>query len=187
MKQLLPAIVIGFAILLFWLIPKMSRKPNPEALAVKSSNLVHKIESHIESPKQPRNWNKIHQRVVGLAILIYGLYLATLTGTITQFVILGIGAIGGGAAAGAGVGMLTYLVLGTVGAVTGGAGVALGILAMSLIGGGVGAIGAAAGGAGFRTLTYPLVSSWFWAPIAVLGIYVFLGVGKRKGAESIVG
>jgi len=149
---------------LFLFIPRFTRKNCTEQPTIKS----------------PIAWSKIHQRVVGIAILIFGIYLSTLTGTITHFVLPGVSAIGGGAAAGAGVGMLTYLVLGTVGAVTGGVGVALGILAMSFIGGGVGIIGAVAGGAGFRTLTYSLVSPWLWIPIMVLGIYISLGVGKQK-------
>jgi hypothetical protein len=197
MKPLLPAFAIGVAIILFWIIPKFFKKHETKARTTKvlptftieaTGPKIHyeKLSAHsIALPPKRTSWRDIHQRIVGIAILIYGLYLATLTGTITQFVLPGVGAIGGGAVAGAGVGLVTYIVLGTVGAVTGGVGVALGLLAMTLIGGSVGALGAAAGGVGFRTVSYPLVSAWFWVPVIIIGIYVFLGVGKSRSARKI--
>lgn len=102
----------------------------------------------------------------------------------TRFVLPGGPALGGGAAAGAEVGLLTYLVIGTVGVATGGTGVALGALAMSLIGGGVGAVGAAAGVSGFRALSYPLVSPWFWGPVIGLGIYLIVGRDVQRKLSS---
>ncbi|GAD22755.1 hypothetical protein AVS7_02515 [Acidovorax sp. MR-S7] len=127
---------------------------------------------------------RLHQRVIGLGIVFYGIYLSTLVGTMTRFVLPEATALGGGAAAGAGVGLLTYLVIGTVGVVTGGTGVALGALAMSLIGGGVGAVGAAAGVSGFRALSYPLVSPWFWGPVIGLGIYLIVGRDIQRKLSS---
>ncbi len=124
-------------------------------------------------------WRILHQKIVGLLIIAYGAYLATLTGTVTQFVIPGIGSIGGGAVAGAGVGFATWLVVGTVGVATGGVGIAIGAAAMTMIGGILGATGAATGGAGFTTVTYPLVSPFFWVPFILLGIYFVIG-GRRK-------
>lgn len=129
-------------------------------------------------------WRVLHQKVVGLLLIAYGAYLATLTGTITQFVIPGVGAIGGGAAAGAGVGFVTWLVVGTVGVVTGGVGIAIGSAAMTLIGGILGAAGAATGGVGFRSVSYPMITPFFWVPLVLLGIYFILGARKRKSAQD---
>lgn len=126
------------------------------------------------------DWRIVHQRLVGSAIVCYGVYLATLTGTVSTFVLPGLSAMGSGAAAGAGVGLLTYALIGTVGVVTGGVGIAVGGLAMALIGGGLGLTGALAGGAGFRTVTYPLVSHWFWAPVLAIGVYVFFGALRKR-------
>lgn len=125
-------------------------------------------------------WRALHQRLVGASIFFYGIYLATLTGTVTKLFLPGVGAIGGGAAAGVGAGLLTYALIGTVGVATGGVGIALGGFAMALIGGGFGIVGAFAGGIGFHTVTYPLVSPWFWGPILVLGAYVFVGASRKK-------
>jgi hypothetical protein len=151
MKAYVPAIIIAGLILVIWLVPwKLG--------GLKS----------------------LHRRGVGLLILLYGAYLATLTGTTTQFVLPGIGAIGGGAAAGAGIGLLTYAVFGTVGVVTGGTGWAIGAGLMALFGAGLGAAGGAAGTAGFRTVSYPLVSPVFWGPLLALGVYFLLGSAKRR-------
>ena len=167
------------------MIPRLLFKRKAPTTQIEDSSTVALAgkASAIERTSQP-SWKLVHQRVIGFSIFLYGIYLATLSGTATQFVLPGVGAIGGGAAAGAGVGIVTYLVLGTVGAVTGGAGVALGLLAMSLIGASLGAIGASAGGFGFRIVSYPLVSPWFWAPLIILGIYVLLGSGKRKASSG---
>lgn len=130
-------------------------------------------------------WRAAHRRVVAILIFIYGAYLATLTGTATQFVLPSVGAVGGGAAAGAGIGLLTYVAIGTVGVVTGGVGLAVGAGLMALVGAGLGAAGGAAGGAGFRSVSYPLVSPWFWIPVIVLSVYMFFGSSKkRKRAEE---
>jgi hypothetical protein len=129
-------------------------------------------------------WRVLHQKIIGLLLIAYGAYLATLTGTVTQFVLPGIGAVGGGAATGAGVGFVTWLVLGTVGVATGGVGLAIGATAMTLIGGALGAAGAATGGAGFATVTYPLVSPIFWVPLVLLGIYFNIGARKRKTMQE---
>lgn len=128
-------------------------------------------------------WRALHQKTVGLLIIAYGAYLATLTGTITRFVIPGIVSIGGGAAAGAGIGFATWLIIGTVGIATGGVGVAIGAAALTTIGGVLGAAGAAAGGSGFTTVTYPLVSPYFWVPLLLLGIYFVIG-GRKKSIQA---
>jgi hypothetical protein len=112
----------------------------------------------------------IGRRFSGLLLTIYGIYLAALTGSSTQFVIPGVGSIGAGAAAGAGVGFLTWALVGTLGVATGGAGFAIGAAGMVLIGTIVGGVGAASGGVGFETITYPLVSPWFWVPIIIVGL-----------------
>lgn len=129
-------------------------------------------------------WKRLHQRTIGLMLAAYGVYLATLTGTITQFVIPGVGAVGGGAAVGAGIGFATWLLVGTVGVATGGVGLAIGAAGMAVIGGLFGAAGAAAGGAGFRTISYPLISPWFWGPVVILGIYLIVGSIKKNNDGS---
>lgn len=112
-----------------------------------------------EQAARHESLKRLHRRVVGLGIVPYGVYLSTLTGgTTMRWVLPGIGAIGGGAATGAGIGLLTYLAVGTVGVVTGGVGIALGAAAMALIGGGVGAVSAATGGFGYCAVVYPLVT-----------------------------
>ena len=121
-----------------------------------------------------------HQRIVGLSLLCYGWYLSTLTGSYTALVLPGIGAIGGGALAGGGVGFFTWVIIGTVGVATGGTGIALGALAMSCIGAALGATGAATGGFGIKTINYPLVSPIFWVPLLVLGVYFLIGSLKKK-------
>lgn len=126
-------------------------------------------------------WKVLHQRVMGWTVLFYGMWLATLTGTVTKLVLPGLGAVGGGAAAGAGCGLLTYFVIGTVGVVTGGVGLAVGAGVMATIGGVLGAVGGTVGGFGFKTITYPLISPWAWVPICIIGVYFILG---RSSAEK---
>ncbi|MGJ7521403.1 hypothetical protein ACSFA0_13010 [Variovorax sp. LT1P1] len=125
-------------------------------------------------------WSAFHQRVVAVATFAFGVYLATLTGTATQFVLPGFGAIGLGAAAGSAIGFGTFLMIGVVGVATGGVGLAIGAGAMTLIGAGVGAAGGAAGGFGFRVISYPLVSWWIWAPLLMLGVYLFVAAKRKK-------
>lgn len=129
------------------------------------------------------DWRVMHQRIIGLFLIAYSAYLATLTGTVTQFVVPGVGAIGVGAAAGAGIGFISWLVLGTVGVATGGVGIAAGAMAMTLVGGVLSAIGAASGGAGFKTVSYPLISPFFWGPLLLLGVYFILGARKKKATQ----
>lgn len=130
-------------------------------------------------------WKTFHQRLIGGAVFAYGLVLASLTGSVTSFVVPGFGAIVVGAGTGASVGALTYLVIGTVGVVTGGVGVAVGLGAMAAIGAFLGSAGAAAGGFGFHTVTYGLVSPFIWAPLLVLGAYFMKG-RKRIKQEALL-
>lgn len=179
MRALTPAIGIGLLLLALWIGPAMylRRKQRKKDQQLRSEG------QHAVADAQAVEHTfvaRLHQRIVGLGIIFYGIYLSTLVGTMTRFVLPGAGAVGGGAAAGAGVGLLTYLVIGTVGVVTGGTGIALGALAMSLIGGGLGAAGAAVGVAGFRALSYPLVSPFFWGPVIGLGIYLIVGIDIKK-------
>ncbi|MDM0077463.1 hypothetical protein QTH90_23860 [Variovorax sp. J2P1-59] len=125
-------------------------------------------------------WAAFHTRALAVIIFAFGVYLATLTGTMTQFVLPGIGAIGLGVVAGGAIGFGTFLVVGAVGLATGGVGLALGAGAMTLIGAGVGAAGGAAGGFGFRVVEYPLVSPFVWAPILMFAVYLFVTVGRNK-------
>jgi hypothetical protein len=127
-------------------------------------------------------WAAFHQRVLAVVTVVFGLYLAMLTGTVTQFVLPGIGAIGLGAAAGSAIGFGTFLAIGVIGVATGGVGLAIGAGAMTLIGAGVGAAGGAAGGFGFRVVSYPLVSWFIWAPILILGIYLFMAAKRKNRA-----
>lgn len=120
------------------------------------------------------------RRVIGLLIVLYGGYLATLTGSASSFVVPGFGAIGAGAGVGAGIGLGTWAVLGTVGVVTGGVGVAVGAAAMAGIGALLGGAGGAAGGLGFQTVTYPLIAWYFWLPIVVIGVLFLLGIRKKR-------
>ena len=126
-------------------------------------------------------WQRRHQRAVGWATLLYGIYLATLTGSYTAFVLPGFGGIALGAGAGAAVGFGTWLALGTIGLATGGVGIALGALSLVGIGALVGGLGGAAGGIGFQTVSYPLVHWAFWVPLLFIGIYLIVGLRfKRK-------
>lgn len=120
------------------------------------------------------------RRAVGLLIMFYGAYLATLTGTTLSFVVPGIGSIALGAVTGAAVGFGTWLIIGTVGVVTGGVGVAVGAAAMAIIGAVLGGTGGAAGGFGFHRISYPLVAWYFWVPIILIGALFILGVRKKK-------
>ena len=178
MKALTPAIGIGLLLLAAWaalsLYPRIQHHRRERWLRFLGLHAM--ADAQAAGHARRARW---HQRIVGTGIVCYGIYLSTLVGTATHFVLPGMGAVGGGAAAGAGIGFLTYLAIGTVGVVTGGAGVALGVLGMSLIGGGVGAVGAAAGAVGFRTVTYPLVTPWFWGPVIVLGVYLVIGIKKK--------
>lgn len=120
-------------------------------------------------------WTLAQRKVIGWLILLYGIYLATLTGSYTAIVAPGIGKIAIGAGTGAAVGFSTWLVVGTVGVATGGAGVAIGALAMAGIGALFGGVGGASGGFGIKTLTYPLVHWTFWVPIIIIGLYFAFG------------
>lgn len=174
MRALIPAIVVGLALLVAWLaVALYLRSTAPQAMTD-------------ELAARHERLKRVHQCVIGVGIVLYGFYLSTLTGTTMRWVLPGIGAIGGGAAAGAGIGFLTYLAVGTVGVVTGGVGIALGAAAMTLIGSGVGAVSAATGGFGYRAVVYPLVTPWFWGPTIILGLYVIRGAGIRRagGAEK---
>lgn len=125
-------------------------------------------------------WKVVHQRLIGATVFLYGLYLASLTGSVTSFVLPGIGSVAVGAGTGAAVGALTYLVIGTVGVATGGVGIAVGLGAMTGMGALLGSAGAASGGIGFTTQTYPLVSPIFWVPLLIIGVYFLLGRRKVK-------
>jgi len=57
---------------------------------------------------------------------------------------------------------------------------------MALIGAVFGGIGATSGGAGFQTITYPLVSPLFWVPIITFGLLLFVYWGALS-AELIAG
>lgn len=112
------------------------------------------------------------RKTVGFSILFYGIYLATLTGSTLSVIIPGIGAIGSGAAAGAGIGFITNLFVGTVGVATGGLGIAIGLPAMMLAGTIVGAAGASFSNFSVRMISYPLVSPFFWIPLIIIGIFL---------------
>lgn len=120
-------------------------------------------------------WAPTQRKMLGWLIVIYGIYLATLTGTYTALVVPGLGKIAIGAGAGAAVGFVTWLVIGTVGFATGGAGVALGALAMTAIGAFFGSVGSGSGGFGLQTVTYPLFHWAFWVPIVIIGLYLAAG------------
>jgi hypothetical protein len=125
-------------------------------------------------------WRIGHQRLLGATTLAYGAYLALLTGTVTQFVVPGIGAIGAGAVTGSLIGLATFAVLGVIGVATGGTAFAVGAGLMALVGGTVGAAGGAAGGFGFRTVSVPLVSPFFWVPVLILGAYWLIGFRRKR-------
>ncbi|MBE9070055.1 hypothetical protein IQ260_25775 [Leptolyngbya cf. ectocarpi LEGE 11479] len=118
--------------------------------------------------------------MIGISLLLYGAYLATLTGSYTTIIFPEIGSIGSGAVAGVGVGFFTSLLVGTVGVATGGIGIAIGALGMSAIGGFLGMVGAASGGFGIKTLSYPLVSPWFWAPILAIALWLIIHLPSQE-------
>lgn len=122
----------------------------------------------------------LHRRIVGSLVVLYGIYLATLTGSYTSVVLPGFGSIVIGAGTGAAIGLGTWVVVGTVGVVTGGVGVAVGAGAMVLIGAVFGSAGGAASGVGIHNVSYPLVSPLFWVPVIVIGIYFFRGTILKK-------
>ena len=183
MRAFTPAIGLGLLLLALWigsaLYLRSRRRKKEQQLRAEGLHAAADAQA-----AEHALMARLHQRVIGLGIVSYGIYLSTLVGTMTHFVLPGGIALGGGAAAGAGIGFLTYLAIGTVGIATGGTAIALGALAMSLIGGSVGAVGAAAGTAGFRVLTYPLVSPWFWWPVIGMGIYLIVGRDIQKKLAS---
>ena len=131
-------------------------------------------------------WKIIHQQFIASLLFLYGLYLLTLTGTETRFVLPVLGVIGSGAAAGAAIGFGTYLAIGAVGVATGGAGIALGGIAMSVIGATLGAAGGSADGFGFKQVSYFLINPLFLIPLFLLSIGLFVGAAKRKKSESAI-
>ena len=131
-----------------------------------------------------RRWGPVAQRLVGAAIVFYGLYLSTLTASVTKFIIPGIGAVGTGAATGASIGVVSWLLLGTLGVVTGGTGYALGAGLLALIGGSLGAAGAATGGFGFQVFKYPLVHWLFWIPLVAVGLTLIFRPRPKAGRET---
>lgn len=125
-----------------------------------------------------------HRRLIVLSIFGYGIYLATLAGASIQFVLPGIVGISGGAIAGASIGFATYLAMGDADALAGGVGIAIGVKAVTLIGASLGAVGAASGGDGFQTVSYPLENPLFWLFGLLLSIYVFFGVDKQMRIKN---
>ena len=109
------------------------------------------------------------------------MWLALFTGTVFKLVLPGIGAIGLGSVAGAGVGFLTYLAVGVVGVVTGGVGIALGALGMTTIGALLGGVGGAAGGVLVRV---PIISPVFWGPVLLVGSYLLVGARRKRNPEA---
>ena len=176
MEALTPAIGIGLVLFLAWVVSAAYlrfRRRREDRL--RSAGLHEAADAQAAKHARLVRW---HQRIVGLGIVFFGIYLATLTETKTHWLPNVLGNTGGGAAKGAGVGFLTYLVVGTVGVVTGGVGVALGASAMALIGGTVGAV---AGLKLFNTTEHSMVSPWFSGLVIVLGIYLLIGIDiKRK-------
>ena len=126
-------------------------------------------------------WRRVHQCVLGGLTLAYGMWLALFTGAIFKLVLPGIGSIALGSVAGAGVGFLTYLAVGVVGVVTGGEGIALGALSMTTIGALLGGVGGAAGGVLVRV---PIISPFFWVPVLIVGVYLFVGALRKRNPEA---
>ncbi len=131
-------------------------------------------------------WKRAHQRLLGWLTLIYGIFLASLSGSYTSFVLPGIGGITLGAGTGAVVGFGTWLVLGTVGVATGGVGLAIGAIAMTSIGALFGGIGGTASGFGLQNVSYPLVHWVIWLPVIIIGIYFIWGhtLRRRRGPKE---
>ena len=138
--------------------------------------------------KRHGGWRRVHQRLLGILTLSYGLFLASLTGSYTSLVLPGIGGITLGVGVGAAVGFGTWLVIGTVGVVTGGIGIAIGAASMVAIGAVFGGIGGTAGGFGTTTVYYPLVHWVFWAPVVLIGAYFLWGykIKKLRGSQPPV-
>lgn len=172
MGALIPAIVIGLVLLVAW-----------SAVALHLRLIGRRVMTGEQTTRHAR-LRRMHQRIVCMSIVLYGVYLSTLTGTTMRWILPGIGAIGDGTAAGAGIGVLTSLAVGTVKVATGGVGIALGATAMILIGGGVGAVSATTGGLGYRAMVYSLVTPWFWISTIVLGIYLVLGTILKRSVGS---
>jgi hypothetical protein len=130
-------------------------------------------------------WKRIHQQVLGILTLVYGIFLALLPGSYTSLVLPGLGGITLGAGAGAAVGLGTWLVLGTIGVATGGVGLAIGAASMTAIGALFGGIGSTAGGFEIHVVSYPLVHWIFWVPLLVIGAYFIWGhkLKKLRGRE----
>jgi len=120
-------------------------------------------------------WKRAHQRALGMLTIVYAIILASLTGSHTVLVLPGIGGITLATGTGAAVGLGAWFVLGTIGVATGGVGIPIGAAAMTAIGALFGAIGGAAGGFGFRQVSYSLVHPIFWTPLLVLGAYFLWG------------
>lgn len=59
-------------------------------------------------------WPLLHQRILGVLTLGFGLFLAFLTGSYTELVLPGVGGVALGAGAGAAVGLGAWLSLGTI-------------------------------------------------------------------------
>ena len=125
--------------------------------------------------KRHGGWRRAHQRLLGWLTLIYGIFLASLTGSYTALVLPGVGGIAVGAGTGAAVGFGTWLVLGTVGVATGGVGLAIGAVSMAAIGAFFGGIGGTASGFGIQSVSYPLVHWIFWLPVIIIGCYFLWG------------
>ena len=121
--------------------------------------------------------------ILGCLFIFVGMYLALLTGTVTSFVMPGLGKIVIGTASGVGVGLLTSLIVGTLGVATGGVGIALGALGMAVIGGLLGGVGATTSGFGLQTVTYGLVSWVYWVPL-ILKESIFFLVSESKKRKS---
>ena len=136
--------------------------------------------------KYRAGWKRVHQKILGILTLVYGLFLSLLTGSYTSLVLPGLGGVTLGAGAGAAVGLGTWLVLGTIGVATGGVGLAIGAASMAGIGALVGGIGGTASGFGIRAVSYPLVHWIFWVPLLVIGAYFLWGhkLKKLRGREN---
>ena len=131
-------------------------------------------------------WQRTHQKLLGFMTLMYGVFLASLTGSYTALVLPGIGGIALGLGSGAAVGLGVWVAIGTVGVATGGIGLAIGAASMIAIGALFGGIGGAAGGFGIQTLSYPLVHWGFWVPVMIIGVYFLCGhkLKKQQGLEN---
>ncbi|RYF31935.1 MAG: hypothetical protein EOO23_00900 [Comamonadaceae bacterium] len=130
-------------------------------------------------------WEKKHQKVIAYLVIGFGMYLAVLTGSATRLVLPGLGSIGLGATAGAGVGAVTYLLLGGIGLATGGTAYAVGLGWLVLVGGGLGAFSGSAAGFGLKTVSYPLVQWYLWVPILLLGCYLWWNSNRKPVQQKL--